>query len=104
MAQGPAITASSRAAEGGVGPGESDDRVFRLDVAADQLVGLADPDEFLYARHFVQRAGFDFAAIPGDADGCTLGPRHGMGPVAQLLDLLTNRADLLFRGLRLHHH
>ena len=95
--------ARSLPADGGVGAGESDDRVFRLDVAADQFVGFADADEFLHARHFVQRAGFNFTAIPGDADGGALRPGHGMGAVAQLLDFLANRAYLLFRGVRLHH-
>ena len=82
---------------------ESDDRVFLFDVAADQFVRLADADQFLHARHLVQRAGFDFATISGDADGGALRARHGVGPVAQFLDLLANGADLLFGGLRLHH-
>ena len=90
-------------AEGGVRAGKSDDRVFLFDVAADQFVGLADADEFLHARHLVQRARFDFATVSRDADGGALRARHGVGPVAQFLDLLANRADLLFRGLRLHY-
>ena len=93
----------SGSAEGGVRARESDDRVFLFDVAADQFVGLADADQFLHSWHFVQSAGFDFAAISGDSDGGALCPRHGVGPVTQLLDLLANRAYLLLRGLRLHH-
>ena len=74
-----------------------------FDVAADQLVGLADADQFLHARHLVQRAGLDFATVSGNADGGALRARHGVGAVAQFLDLLANGAYLLFRGLRLHH-
>jgi hypothetical protein len=48
-------------------------------------------------------AGFDFAPVSGNSDGGALRARHGMGPVAQFLDLFANGADLLFRGLRLHH-
>ena len=73
-----------------------------FDVAADQFVRLADADEFLHARHLVQRAGLDFAAVSGDADGGALRARHGVGPVSQLLDLLANGAHLLFGGVRLH--
>ena len=104
MAQGPAMTASPGSAEGGVGARKSYDRVFRFDVAADQFVGLADADQFLHAGHLVQRAGLDFAAVSGDADGGALRAGHGMGAVSQFLDLLANGAYLLFRGLRLHHN
>ena len=45
-------------------PGETDDRVVLLDVAADQFVRLGDADDFLHARHFFQRAGFDLARLP----------------------------------------
>ncbi len=93
----------SGTAECGVRAGKSDDRVFLFDVAADQFVRLADADQFLHARHLVERAGLDLATISGDADGGALRARHGVGPVAQFLDLLANRADLLFGGLRLHY-
>ena len=103
MAQGPAMTASPGPPKVASVPGKVMTVFSGFHVAAHQLVGLADADQFLHARHLVQRAGFDFAAISGDADGGALRARHGMGAVAQLLDLLANRAYLLFRGLRLHH-
>ena len=77
---------------------------FSFDVAAHQLVRLADANEFLNALHLIQRAWLDFAAVSGDADGSTLRSRHGVSAVSQFLDLLANGAYLLFRGLRLHHN
>ena len=104
MAQGPAMMAMSVPADGGVGAGKVNDRVFCLHVAADELVRLADADHFLDARHLFERAGLHFALIPGDADGGALRPGDGVSAVAQLLDFFTNRAHLLFGGVRLHHH
>ena len=92
MAQGPAMTANPGPPNVASVPGKVMTVFSGLHVAADQFVGLADADEFLHARHFVQRAGLDFAPIPGDADGGALRARHGVGPVAQLLDLPANRA------------
>ena len=79
-----------------------DDRVVLLDIAADQLVGLGDADDFLHARHFVERAGFDFALVAGDADGGALRSGHGVGAVSKRFDFLADGAHLLFGGLRLH--
>ena len=63
-----------------------------LDVAADQFVRFADSDQFLDARHFVQRAGLYLATVPGDADRGALRARHGVGSVAQALDFLAHSA------------
>ncbi len=78
MPHGPATIARPRTAEGGVGSRERDDRVLRLHVAADQFVRLSYPDYFLHTRHLFECARLDFSAISGDADGGTLGARHGM--------------------------
>ena len=96
------MTASFVAADGGVGAGKADDRVFFLHVAADQLVGLADPDDFLHARHLVESAGFDLRLVAGDADGGALRTRHGMSAIAECLDFFAYRAYLLLGGVRLH--
>src|SRR5229473_496453 len=66
--------------------------------------GLADANQFLYARHLFEGAWFDLALVAGDADGGALRPGHGVGPVAQFFDLLTYGAHLLFRGVRLHNY
>ena len=42
--------------------------------------------------------------VAGNADGSTLRARHGMGAISQRLDLLANRAYLLFGGVRLHDY
>ena len=82
--------------------GKPDDRVLFFNVAADQFVGLADPDDFLHARHVVERALLDLALVARDADRRARGAGHGMCPVSERLDPLTNGAYLLFRGMRLH--
>src|SRR5579862_2361307 len=93
----------ARSAESSIRARKRYDGVFGLDVSADQFVGLADADEFLHPRHFVQGAGFDFAAVSRDADGGALRTRHGVSPVSQFFNLAANGADLLLGGLRLHH-
>src|SRR6185437_6628654 len=91
-------------ADGGIGAGEGDDRVFFFNIAADQLVGLADPNNFLDARHFLQRARFDLGLIAGDANGGALRARDGVGAIAHGLDFLTRLPDLLLGGVRLHYN
>ena len=83
-------------------PGKADDGVVFLHVAADEFVGLRDLDDFLHARHFFERALFDFALVAGDADGGASGARHGMSAISKFFDFLANSAHLLFGGLRLH--
>ena len=102
IAHGPAMIARFRPPIVAVGAGKADDGVLFFHVAADQFVGLADPDDFLHARHLFERALLDFALVAGDADGGALRARHGMGAVAECFDFLANGAHLLFRGMRLH--
>src|SRR5207253_10548965 len=82
---------------------KANDGVFFFDVAADQLVRLRYPDDFLHARHIVQRALLDFALVARDADRGAGSSGHGVRPVSERLDSLTDGAYLLFRGMRLHH-
>ena len=90
-------------ANGRVASRKCNDRVVGLDVAADELVGLRNTNEFLHARHFVESARLDHAGIAGDANGSALLPRHGVRTIAERLDLLADGPDLLVRGLGLHH-
>ena len=98
----PGDNGQSRTTDRGCRSRKADDRVVFLDVAADQFVGLRDLDDFLHARHFFERALFDFSLVAGDADGGAGGARHGVGAVAQLLDFLADIAHLLIGGVRLH--
>src|SRR4051812_5927806 len=81
---------------------EANDCIFFFDVAADELIGLRNLNDFLHAGHFFQRALLDFTLVSGDADGGASGSGHGMRPVPKFLDLLANRAHLFFGGLGLH--
>ncbi len=63
-------------------PGKGNDRVFLLYIAADQLVGLGDPDHLGYAGELFEAALIDGALVAGDADGGALCPGHGMGAKA----------------------
>ena len=90
------------AADGDGEFGKLDDRVVGLGVAADKFVGLGDADDFLHARHFFERPGFDLALVAGDADGGALRAGHGVGAVSERFDFLADGADLLFGGLRSH--
>ena len=81
-----------------------DDRVIGLGITADEFIGLGNTDDFLHARHFVERAGINLAFIARDPDGGTLRARDGMSAVSQRFDFLANSAHLLFGGLRLHHN
>jgi hypothetical protein len=74
-----------------------------FDVAADQFVRLADSDEFLDAWHFVQRAGFYFPTVAGNADRSALRAGHSVGSVTQALDFLAHSPDLLVRSECLHY-
>ena len=63
-------------------PGEGNDCVLLLYIAADQLVRLRDPDDLGYAGELFQAALIDGALVAGDADSGALRPGHGMGAKA----------------------
>ena len=85
-------------------PGKAHDRVLLLYIAANQLVGLRDPDDFRDAGEFFEVALIDSATIAGDADGGTLGAGHGMGAKAQQLNLFADGLNFFRRCLRFHDH
>src|SRR5262245_20247794 len=101
---GPGDNGELAPANAGVRPGQTDDGVVFLDVAADQLVRLGDADDFRDSGHFLQAPAFNRALVAGDADSGALRARNGMGAQAERFDLLTNRTYLLFGGVRLHHY
>src|ERR1700691_2820760 len=84
--------------------GETNHRVVFFDIAANQLVGLRNLDDFLHARHLFERALLHLPLIPGDADSSPLRSRHSMRPVTQRLNLRANRAHLFLSSVRLHHY
>ena len=85
-------------------PGKVNDRVLLLYIAADQLVGLRDPDHLRDAGEFFEVALIDGAAVAGDADGGALRARHGVGAKAQQLNLFADCLDFFRRCLRFHDH
>src|SRR5882724_9060351 len=84
------------------GRGDSQDSVFFLGVAADELVRLADGDALDYAGQGFEDAEIDGALIASDADGGAKRARHRVGLQAEAFDALANGADLLLGGVRLH--
>src|SRR5262249_41941800 len=93
----------ARTAEGRVLTGEGDDCIFFFEVAADELVRLADPDEFLPSGLSSQRPRLHFALVARDAHRRALSSGHGVRPISERFNLLADRAHLLFGGVRLHH-
>ncbi len=89
-------------ADGGVGAGEADDGVFFLHVAAGELVGFGDADDFGNAGHLFEVAAIDFALVAGDSDGGALGAGHGMRRGSPTVQCVRRRPGSLPRGLRLH--
>src|SRR6185369_11801939 len=90
-------------ADAGVSSRKVHHRLLVFYLATDQLVGLAYMNNFLHARHFVERAGFNVGVIAGDADsgaGCT---RHGMGTQPEPLNLVANRAYLFLGSSGFHY-
>ena len=83
-------------------PGKRDDGVFFLYVAADELVGLGDADDFGDAGELFEVALVDLALIAGDADGGALGAGHGVRAKTELFDVFADGLDLLRRSLGLH--
>ena len=83
-------------------PGKADNGIVLPEIAADQLVRLGYTDDFLHAGHFIERAGFDFALIAGDADGGSLSSGNGVCAVSQCFDLFADRADFVGGGVRPH--
>ena len=71
-----------------------DDRVVRLRLAADELVGVRDRDDFLDARKVLEHRGIGFAAVAGDADGGAERAGDRMGAEAQPLDVANDGFDL----------
>src|SRR5712691_4415281 len=82
--------------------GDSEDAVFFLGVAADELVRLADGDAFDHAGKGFEDAQVDGALVAGNADGGADGTRDGMGLQAEALDALADFANLLLGGVGLH--
>ena len=91
------------AAESGVRIGEANHRVLFLQFAADQLVGLADADDFLHAIERLNRAGLYFAAVSRNADGGALGPGNGVRAQPQALNFLANGLHVGLRRVGLQY-
>src|SRR5262249_14554120 len=100
---GPGNNAQIAAAKTSIAARKMDYRVFFLHVAADQLVGLADADGFLHARHLIQAANLHGARITSNANGRALRAGNWVSTITKGLDLFTDGTYLLFRGVRLHH-
>ena len=83
-------------------PGKTDDGVFFLYVAAGELVGFGDADDFGDAGKIFKVAAVDFALVAGDADGGALRAGQRMGAKAHLFNVVADGLDLFLRGLRLH--
>jgi hypothetical protein len=84
------------------GSGKADHGVVFLHIAANQLVGLRNANDFLDPGHLLQRALLDLAFVAGDADGGALRAGHGVCAIAEAFDFLADAAYLFFGGLRLH--
>ena len=95
MAHGPATMASPGPPKVASVPGKRHHGVVRFHVAADQLVRLGYANNFLHARHFVERAGFDLAFVPGNANRGTFRAGDGVGAIPKRLDFVAHRADCL---------
>ena len=92
-----------RAADGRIGPGETDDGVLFLHVAADQFIRLRDPDDLRHAGQLFDVPAVDLALVSGDPDSRALRPWQRMGAVPQRLDMVADRLDFLLGCQRLHH-
>ena len=90
------------AADGGVCAGEVNDGVFFFDVAAGQLVGLRDADDFGDSGEELEIASIHFALIAGDSDGGALCSGQSVCAKAQLFNMIANCLDLFRRRLRFH--
>ncbi len=85
------------AANRGVGSGKVDYRVLGFDLAADQLVGLADAQNFLHARQVFENRRLVFARVANDGDAETLGAGADVRPQTERLDLSADSLHLVFR-------
>src|SRR5262245_32624247 len=101
---GPGDNSELAPANAGVASGKADNSVVFLDVAADELVGLGDADNFRDSGHFFEAAAFNRPLVAGDADSGAFRAGNRMGAKAEGFDLLTNRTHLFFGGMRLHHY
>ena len=82
--------------------GDTDDGVFLLNVAGDELVGLGDGDALDDAGEGFKSAEIDSAGVAGDADGGAAGTGDGVSLETEGFDALADGADLLFGGIGLH--
>ncbi len=92
------------AADRGIRAREADHRILFLHIAADQFVGLGDLDYFGYAGQLRERVLLHRTLVSRDADRRPLRPGHGVRPVSERFDPLTNGLNLLGRRLRLHNY
>ena len=83
-------------------PVDLDDRVVRLELAADHLVGLADRDDLLDAVARLQETQVRAALGLDDADDRAVRAPGRMGLEPQLFDRLDDAADLGDRRVGLH--
>ena len=92
------------AADGGVRSFETDDGVVFFNLAADQLVGLRNPDDFRNTGHFFEIALIDLSLVSGDADRCARRTGHRMRRQVHSLDRQKDFVDLFLRGVGIHHN
>src|SRR5258708_429258 len=86
-----------------VHPPDVDHAVFGPGLAADQLVRLRDPDDFLDAGVILEDLRVGSSLHAGDADGRAMRARDRMGCEPHLLDVSYDRIDLLVPASALHH-
>ena len=84
--------------------GKTNDGVVRLEVAADQLIWLANADDFAHSRHFFQASWFDCALVTRNTNGGALRAGNRMRTQSQRFDLAANLAHLFFSRMRLHYN
>src|SRR5207244_5524555 len=81
-----------------------DDAVVRFRLAADQLVGVRDPDDFLDAGKGLEDLRIGRSLFAGDADGRAVGAGNRMGLEAHSLDVADDSLDLFGPCARFHHY
>ena len=82
--------------------GDADDGVLFLDITRNEFVGLGNGNALDDAGHGFESAEVDSAGVAGDADGGAAGTGDGVRFQAESFDAITNSADLIFGGVRLH--
>ena len=76
--------------------------VVRLRLAADQLVGVRDADDFLDAGKVLEDLGIGRSRLAGDADGGAVRAGDGVGLEAHALDVADDGFDLIGPGPGFH--